>query len=96
VRHRRIRPRIEARLRPDAVPVETGFSAPIDDVVVGRELRPDDSGEELFPPTALNEIWQEPPPTRRIHIFVTFTNRELSNLVERSAIFQQEVSDTFP
>lgn len=45
-------------------------------------LRPDDSGEELFPPTALNEIWREPPPARRIHIFVTFTSLpgELSGL----------------
>lgn len=45
-------------------------------------LQPDGSGEELSPPTALTEIWREPPPAHRIHAFVTLTNlpMELSGL----------------
>ncbi|KAN0136591.1 hypothetical protein V8E53_005638 [Lactarius tabidus] len=45
-------------------------------------LQLDGSGEELSPPTALTEIWREPPSPRRIHAFVTFTNlpMELSGL----------------
>ena len=57
-------------------------------------LQPDASGEKLSPRTALNEIWQEPPPAHRIHLVVTFTNRELSsNLVER--LHNKRFFDTF-
>ncbi|KAH8982416.1 hypothetical protein EDB92DRAFT_124476 [Lactarius akahatsu] len=38
-------------------------------------LHPGDEGVEEIPlRQAIGEIWQEPLPTRRIHIFVTFTN----------------------
>ena len=36
----------------------------------------DEGVEELSPWKTLSEIWQKPPPAYRIHIFVTFTNRE--------------------
>ena len=36
-----------------------------------------DEGVEALPPwTLINEVWPEPPPTDRIHLFVTFTDRE--------------------
>ncbi|KAH8981944.1 hypothetical protein EDB86DRAFT_3129307 [Lactarius hatsudake] len=34
----------------------------------------DDGVEEILPWQTINETWREPPPARRIHIFVTFTN----------------------
>ncbi|KAH9071569.1 hypothetical protein EDB83DRAFT_257774 [Lactarius deliciosus] len=38
-------------------------------------LHPGDEGVEEIPlMQTIGEIWQEPPPTRRIHVFVTFTN----------------------
>ena len=41
-----------------------------------RFKKGDEGVEELSPWKTLSEIWQEPPPAYRIHIFVTFTNRE--------------------
>ncbi|KAH9071614.1 hypothetical protein EDB83DRAFT_260484 [Lactarius deliciosus] len=38
-------------------------------------VHPGDEGVEEIPlMQTIGEIWQEPPPTRRIHVFVTFTN----------------------
>ena len=47
----------------------------------------DEGVEELSPWKALSEIWQEPPPAYRIHIFVTFTNRESRPLCNRVSRF---------
>ena len=47
----------------------------------------DEGVEELSPWTSLSEIWREPPPPYRIHIFVTFTNRESRSLFNRVSSF---------
>ena len=47
----------------------------------------DEGVEELSPWKALSEIWREPPPAYRIHIFVTFTNRESCPLCKRGSSF---------
>ena len=47
----------------------------------------DEGVEELSPWKSLSEIWREPPPAYRIHIFVIFTNRESGSLCNRVSGF---------
>ena len=47
----------------------------------------DEGVEELSPWKTLSEIWREPPPAYRIHIFVTFTDRESRPLYIRASSF---------
>ena len=46
----------------------------------------DEGVEELSPWKTLSELWREPPPAYRIHLFVTFTNRESLCLIKYLAL----------
>ncbi|KAH9048862.1 hypothetical protein EDB84DRAFT_1574436 [Lactarius hengduanensis] len=46
----------------------------------------DDGVEEIHSRKTINEIWREPPPVRRIHIFVTFTKLPEEMQLRREAL----------
>ncbi|KAH9077651.1 hypothetical protein EDB83DRAFT_2345111 [Lactarius deliciosus] len=46
----------------------------------------DDGVEEIYPSQTINEAWREPPPARRIHIFVTFTKLPMGLELRRKTL----------
>ncbi|KAH9064626.1 hypothetical protein EDB87DRAFT_1598434 [Lactarius vividus] len=46
----------------------------------------DDGVEEIYPWQTINETWREPPPARRIHIFVRFTDLPEEMELRRGAL----------